>query len=204
VKYDVHPAVEMIRKWVAALPEKTGRSLPEWGDLFAKESKAVPVRRDLVARFVKDYGLGRMTAEQIYEYQFGRQTWDGEARIYLKNAAEYVRVLFAGPKAHFLPLFETVVDYARGLGKDVKVCPCKTIVPLYRHRVFAEMRPATKARFDLALCLVDVPFEGSLIRNARAKGNDRQTHLVSMESLKDFTPAVKKWLKLAYAQDSKS
>jgi hypothetical protein len=28
--YSVHPGVAMVQKWVATLPEKTGRSLEEW------------------------------------------------------------------------------------------------------------------------------------------------------------------------------
>jgi hypothetical protein len=39
--------------------------------------------------------------------------------------------------------------------------------------------------------------------NPRAKGNDRQRRLIAMESLKDFTPTVKKWLKYAYAKEAK-
>jgi hypothetical protein len=28
--YSIHPSVEMVRDWIASLPEKTGRSLDEW------------------------------------------------------------------------------------------------------------------------------------------------------------------------------
>ena len=75
------------------------------------------------------------------------------------------------------------------------------MVPLYRNRVFAELLPATKTRFELAICLVDVPHDDLLLPNPRARCNDRQRHIINMESEKDFTATAKKWLKKAYTQD---
>jgi hypothetical protein len=33
IKFDVHPGVAMIQKWVAELPAKTGRSIEQWSEL---------------------------------------------------------------------------------------------------------------------------------------------------------------------------
>ncbi len=198
--YDVHPGVAMVRKWVAELPAKTGRTLEQWADVYRKLEKKYPARRELTAFAKQEYGLGSITADQIWEYSFGKQTWEGDDATYLAHAVEYVDDAYRS-KPHFRPLFEKLVDFARTLGDDVRICPCKTMVPLYRKRVFAEMRPATKTRFELALCLVDVPFDELLQLNPRAKGNDRQRHIIRMETEKDFTATVKKWLKTAYQQD---
>lgn len=199
--FDVHPGVAMVQKWVAGLPAKTGRSLEQWRIVFTAAAKKHPVRKDLVAAMKDEHGLGTVTAEQIWEYTFGAQTWDGDDDIYLKNAEEYVTGQYSGAKAHFKPLFETVIEFARGLGKDVRVCPCKTMVPLYRDRVFAEMRPATKSRFELAMALYETPFDDLLQLNPRAKGNDRQRHVVHLATAKNFNTTVKKWLKKAYEFD---
>ncbi len=202
-QFDVHPGVAMLAKWREDLPEKTGRSIDQWADVFRAAAKKYPARKDLCEAMKKEYGLGTNSAWHIYEYTFDNSTWDGVPEVYLKNAEGFVRDQYAGAKAHFKPIFDAIVEYARTLGKDVKVCPCKTMVPLYRGRVFAEMRPATKTRFELTLCLEDVPFDDLLKKNPRAVGSDRQLHVVHMESVKDFTAAVKKWLKVAYAQNDK-
>ena len=91
---------------------------------------------------------------------------------------------------------------ARKLGKDVKVCPCKTIVPFYRKRVFAEVKPATRTRLELSFALVDVPFGGLLKPNPRANEKDRLKHQVHLATPADVTPDVLKWLKVAYDQDA--
>jgi hypothetical protein len=197
-KYDVHPGVAMVQKWVAELPAKTGRSLEQWAEVL----RATPEgsRKDRVAVLKEAHGLGTVTAEQIFEYTFGQQTWDGDPASYLRSADAYVAAQYAGPKAALLPIFETVVAFARSLG-DVRVCPCKTIVPLYRKRVFAELRAATRTRIELALALGEVPFEAPLEQNPRAKGNDRLRHRIALTRVADFDAGVKKWLRAAFRAD---
>jgi len=80
----------------------------------------------------------------------------------------------------------------------VKACPCKTIVPLYRERVFAEIKPATRARIDLDLALGDLQGAGRLIENKdRPKGN-RLSHRIAITSLEEIDDEVKRWLEAAY------
>src|SRR5205085_419458 len=129
-------------------------------------------------------------------------TWDGDPEAYLTSAAKYVDDMFAAKgKEWQRPVFEAVVAFARSLGADVKVCPCKTIVPLYRNHVFAELKPATKTRLELAFALGVVPLEGRLQLNLRAKGNDRLRYLMALTGPKDFDAEAKKWLKAAYRAD---
>jgi hypothetical protein len=199
-RYDVHPGVAMVRKWADELPAKTGRSLEQWAAVL--RTAPHEARKDRVAWLKAGYGLGTVTAEQIYEYAYGNQTWDGDPEAYLRNAAAYVEGMFARGKEWQRPVFEAVVAYARTLGPDVKVCPCKTIVPLYRERVFAELKPATKTRLELALALGETPFGSRLAANPRAKGNDRLRHLIPLTAAKDFDGEVKKWLKAAYKADA--
>lgn len=199
--YDVHPGVAMIAKWRDDLPVKTGRSLEEWGRVL--QSRSFPNRTEHVAWMMAEYGLGRMTVEQVYEFCFGQQTWEGDAEGYLKNAAVYVDEMFTKGKEWQRPVFEEIAGFVRSLGPDVKVCPCKTQVPFYRDRVFAEVKAATKARFELLLALDETPFAPPLVPNPRAKGNDRLRHMIPLASPKDFNATAKKWLTKAYRMDAK-
>jgi hypothetical protein len=50
--------------------------------------------------------------------------------------------MFSGAKAALHPLYEELLRVGLGIGKDVKACPCQTMVPLYRRHVFAQIKPA--------------------------------------------------------------
>jgi len=135
------------------------------------------------------------------QYAADRRSWDGDPQVYLKQAAVYVEGMFGGAKAGLQPIFEAVVAEVRKLWKDVKVCPCKTIVPFYRNRVFAQVKPATRTRVELAFALGEVPFKGRLKANPRADEKDRLKHLIELTAVKDVDATVLKWLKTAYAAD---
>jgi hypothetical protein len=198
--FDVHPGVAMVRKWADELPAKTGRTLDEWGRLVERQKFA---SKAVATDWLKaEYGLGTMTAGQVVEFAMGQQTWDGTPEIYLRNAAVYVQEMFAKGKEWQRPIFDEVVAFVRTLGPDVKVCPCKTIVPFYRTRVFGELKPATKTRLELSFALGEVADVGRLVRNPRAKGNDRLRHMVALTPDAGFDAACKKWLKAAYKADA--
>ena len=199
-EYDVHPGVAMIRKWADALPEKTGRSLDEWAELV--DRSGVESVRDRTAFLKREYGLGSNTAGQIAAYAADRQTWDGDPDTYLKMAADYVERMFAGPKAGLRPLFDAVVREVRKLGRDVKVCPCQTIVPFYRKHVFAQARPATRTRLELAFALRSHPTTDRLVPNPRADAKDRLQLLVGLTSPADLDTEVRGWLRAAYDADA--
>lgn len=199
-KYDVHPGVAMMRKWADELPAKTGRTLDEWADVVTRSK--LTERKDRVALLKDKHHLGTNAAWYIVEYAADRHTWDGDPAVYLKQAEKYVEGMFAGNKAGLRPVFDTLFAEVRKLGRDAKVCPCKTIVPFYRERVFAEAKPATRTRLELSFALDGVPFEGILKPNPRAKGNDRLRHQVHLATAADVTPEVLKWLKAAYDADA--
>lgn len=200
VKYDIHPGVEMIQKWVAELPAKTGRTLQQWADLVnGLESK---VRKERIAYLKEKHGLGTNSATHIVEYATNSQTWDGDPAIYLQQAVKYFDGMFTGEKAKLRPIAEKVLTAARKLGKDIKICPCKTIVPIYRNRVFAQVKPATKTRLELGLVLQNIPFQGLLKKNPRANEKDRLKHIIPLETPADVTEEVLRWLKTAYDQDA--
>src|SRR5262245_20315737 len=136
-KYDVHPGVAMMQKWTEELPAKTGRTLDQWARFIA--NSGIEDRKDRIAFLKDEHNLGTNTAWHIVQYAEDKSTWDGDPEVYLEQAARHVEEQYAGPKAALRPIFDLLVAAARKLGKDVKVCPCKTIVPFYRERVFAEV-----------------------------------------------------------------
>ena len=197
--YDVHPGVAMVQKFVAELPGKTGKILEQWGELVdAQEFETAAEKR----AFLKaKHGFGTNGAAWVMEYTDGQPTWDADPESYLACAARFVDDMYAGGKEHLRPVFEKLLEVGRGLGDDVKVCPCKTMVPLYRSRVFAEIKPSTRTRLDLGLALApDVPEQGKLKRNEqRIKKGDRLTHVIALEKVGDVTAEVRTCLTAAYA-----
>jgi hypothetical protein len=199
-KYDVHPGVAMMRKWADELPAKTGRTLDQWAKYI--NSSGIEGRQERIALLKGEHGLGTNSAWFIVDYAADKHSWDGDPEVYLAQADKYVEEQYAGPKAALRPIFDTVVAAARKLGSDVKVCPCKTMVPFYRNRVFAELKPATRTRVELSFALVGVPFGGLLKKNPRANEKDRLKHQVHLADADDVTPQVLRWLKTAYDQDA--
>ena len=161
--YDVHPGVAMMVKWVAELKEKTGRTLDEWVRHIRKAGPADEAKaRDWLK---KEHGLGTNSAWWLAEQAFAAPDAldENTPEGYLKAAAVYVREMYAGPKAELRKIHDELIRRGRSLGRDVKVCPCKTMVPLYREHVFAEIKPSTKPRIDFGLAL------GELLKAGKTK-----------------------------------
>jgi hypothetical protein len=194
--YDVHPGVAMVQKWVAELPAKTGRSLDDWAALVRGRAPAVP--KDRRAWLKTEYGFGTNAAWWVAEYADGSATWDADPDVYLANAAKYVDAMYAGPKAGLRPILDALIAAARKLGAGVKVCPCQTMVPFYRTRVFAEVKPSTRTRVDLALALGEFPEDGRLkVNHQRVRKGDRLTHVVALGTAAEVDSQVAEWLRLA-------
>ena len=197
--YGVHPSVAMVQKWIADLPEKTGRSLDEWlGHIRTAGPKTEVERRDWLK---SKHGLGTNSASWLAERADGRGE-DDDPEKYLAAALVYVEEMFAGKKAGLRPLYEQLLMLGLSMGKDVKACPCKTIVPLYRKHVFAQIKPTTATRIDFGLALRDTPAEGKLIDTGGFAKRDRITHRFAIASAADIDAEVKTWLKRAYAMDA--
>jgi len=199
--YDVHPGVAMVQKWVAELKSKTGRSLEEWLALVKKEGpKEEKSRREWLKTKHK---LGTNSAWWIAERAEGKGE-DDSPEVYLKIAAKYVEEQYAGPKEKLRPIFEELLKLGRSMGDDVKVCPCKTIVPLYREHVFAQIKPTTNSRVDFGFALTH--YQGKLPKRLVDTGGlakkDRITHRIELTSASQIDVEVKKWLKTAYDLDA--
>lgn len=197
--YSVHPGVAMVHDWIAKLPEKTGRTLEQWIALVKRDGP--PTEKERRDWLKKEHGLGTNGAWWIAERAEGKGLEDGDPKAYLKAAAEYVEAMYAGPKAGLRPLHDRLIGLALGLGGDIKICPCKTIVPVYRNHVIAQVKPTTRTRIDFGFALQDTPASGRLIdTGGRAKG-DRITHRIPITTLADIDAEVEHWLHAAYEMD---
>jgi len=200
--YGVHPGVLMTQKWVAELKEKTGRSLEEWIALVKKEGpKEEKARREWLK---SKHKLGTNSAWWIAERAGGKGEEDSDPEAYLKAAEQYVEEQYTGAKSKLRPLYDELLKTAKAVAGDVKACPCKTIVPLYRNHVFAQIKPTTNTRIDLGFALAK--YKGKLPKRLIDTGGlakkDRITHRIELKTVADLDDEVKQWLKTAYGLDA--
>ena len=197
--YCVHPGVAMVQNALAALKEKTGRNIDEWIAFIKKEGPSTEKeRRDWLK---SKHGLGSNYSWWLAERAEGKGEEDGDPQKYLEAAARYVEEMYAGAKAGLRPIHDKILAMGRKLGKDVKVCPCKTIVPLYRNHVFAQIKPATRTRIDFGFALGATRAKGRLIDTGGFAKKDRITHRIAISSIAEIDDEVKRWLKTAYDLD---
>jgi hypothetical protein len=200
--YGVHPSVAMVQKSLAELKNNTGRALEEWIAIVQKEGpKDEKSRR---AWLKTKHKLGMNSAGWIAERADGKGGDLDTPETYLKYAVGYVEEQYAGPKEKLRPIFDALMKLGKSIGDDVKACPCKTIVPLYRNRVFAQIKPTTNSRVDLGFALTH--YKGKLPKRLVDTGGlakkDRITHRIEITEVDQIDDDVKKWLKTAYDLDA--
>lgn len=198
-RYSVHPGVAQIKKWVDEMPQKTGRSLEEWLALTKKSGPASEKER--LQWLKKEHGLGTNSAAWIAGRLEGKNTEEDSPEAYLKTAAEWVEAQYSGARAGLRPLYEELLKLGLGLSKDVMACPCKTMVPLYRKHVFAQIKPATNSRIDLGFALGNVKTPTRLIDTGGFAKKDRITRRIEIKSKPDIDDEVRRWLRKAYEMD---
>jgi hypothetical protein len=180
--YSVHPAVLMIERWITTLPEKTGRGVDAW---VAHIRKAGPQEIAACRRWLElQHQIGTKAAWWLAERALGDALVPAEETpaSYLAACPGYVTHMFAGSKRALRPLHEELMIVAQSLGEEVRICPTKTCVPLYRRHLFAEIRPAASRRIELGVALGDEPFTARLADTGGRMKGKRITHLVTLAS----------------------
>ncbi len=199
--YSVHPGVAMVQNWIATMKEKTGRTLEEWIKHIKKEG---PDDEKACRLWLKEkHGVGTNVAAWLAQKACGNKLGlaDDDPESYLKAAPRYVDAMFAGPKAALRPIYDELLQIGLGLAKDVKACPCQTIVPLYRNHVFAQLKPTTRTRLDLGLALKDMATPPRLIDTGGFAKKDRITRRIPISSVDEIDDEMMHWLKVAYDAD---
>src|SRR5258708_8710927 len=199
--YDGHPGVAMVQKSLAQLKENTGRSLEEWIELVNREGPKD--EKSLRAWLKTKHKLGMNSAGWIAERADGKGGDLDTPEGYLNAAVRYIEEQYAGPKEKLRPLYQELLNLGKSMGDVVKACPCKTIVPLYREHVFAQIKPTTNSRIDLGFALTH--FKGKLPKRLIDTGGlakkDRITHRIEITAVEQINGEVKKWMKTAYDLD---
>ncbi len=185
--YAVHPGFAMAESVVANLKRKTGRSLPEWERLLKASGPKNPTNWREWPR--ARHGLGTNTARFVAERAAGREeTYDPET---------YVEALFASRPA-LRPIYEALLRFSLGLGKDVTVTPCKTIVPFRRKFVFAQVKPVSRTKIELGLALGNLKPTGPLASTGGFAKGDLITHKIPLSALSEFDGETRRWLRRAF------
>jgi hypothetical protein len=198
--YSPHPGIVMVQKWIADLPAKTGRSLDGWLRFIAKDGPAdEKARREWLKA---EHGMGTNSASWLAERSVGKGTEDDDPDRYLLAAEKYVEEMFAGAKASLRPIYDELLKRCLAVAKDVKACPCKTIVPLYRNHVIAQIKPTTRTRIDMGFALKDTAVSGRLVDTGGYAKKDRITHRIPIGTLDDIDAEVTAWLHKAYEMDA--
>jgi Domain of unknown function (DUF5655)/Domain of unknown function (DUF4287) len=197
--YSVYPGIAMVEKWKKELPAKTGRTLDEW-IAFARKS-GPPTEKERREWLKKEHKLGTNTAWRIAERADGKGAEEDSPEAYLEAAEKWVDAMFSGPREALRPLYDKLLQLALSLGKDVKASPGKTIVPLYRTHVFAQIKPATNTRIDFGFALGNMKTPKRLIDTGGYEKKDRITRRIEVKSKVDIDDELKRWLIKAYELD---
>jgi len=198
--YSAHPGVKMTQKWVSTLKDRTGRSLDEWLALL-KES-GPKTEKDQRQWLRQKHQMGMNSAFWIAERAAGKTDETGDPETYLQAAEQYVEKMYSGKKADLRPLYDKLLTLGLSMGKDVKACPCQTMVPLYRRHVFAQIKPTTQTRIDMGFALGALKAQGRLVETGGFAKKDRITHRIPISTPADIDGEVKRWLRVAYEGDA--
>jgi len=194
--YSLHPSFRMEEASRRNLLERTGKSMEQWAELVKKKGpKTAAERREWLK---KEHGITTNYAWWIVQVADG--TYIGADNY---DPEKLVEDQYTGKKAALRPIYDKMLRIIRGIGEDVRVCPCETMVPFYRNHVFAQLKPSTNTRVDLGFALGDKPAKGRLIDTGGFKKKDRITHRIPLEKLEDIDAEVMKYLQEAYERDEK-
>ncbi len=204
VGFDIHPSIAYVQAMIANLPAKTGKDLAAWVQA-AKASKLREAKA--LQAWLKTQGLGGTQAGLVAERALALpgNAFDDSPEGYLAAAAGYVDAQYTGKKADLRPIFDCVLAWARKELKGVKICPCESIVPLYREHVIAQLKPTTQTRVDLGLALGDPAglkgSKGGLVDTGGFAKKDRITARIELKAVSDFDGHAQAWLRAAFDRD---
>jgi hypothetical protein len=201
--YSVHPSISYRQAIADNLAKTTGKSIDEWVRLIKKTGPSDD--RACLEWLKKQHKLGGTTASVISQHAFGTNSEGMDPEAYLRSAPEWVDAMYAGPKAALRPIHDALIELGQSMGDDVKVCPCQTIVPLYRNHVFAQIKPTTQTRIDFGLALKGASKKPPkrLIDTGGLQKNDRITHRIPITTTVEIDAQVREWLRIAYDLDKR-
>jgi predicted transport protein len=188
--YSTHPGFSREPAYHRNLLERTGKTVDQWVALTKKSGP--PTERER-RKWLKEQGLTTNYADWIAAAADGKEmtveTYDPDA---------LVEAMFAGAKAGLLPIYEKLLKLGLSLGKDVTASPGKTMVALYRKRIFARLTPSTRTRIDVQLALEESTKPTARLVDIQDKSKNRINRQIGVTSVAEIDDEVKRLLKHAY------
>ncbi len=174
-----------LKTMIDNMPEKTGKSLIEWGEIlkeksFAKHSEGV---RFLKTEYNVTHGFANTIVTLSKEDESG--------------SVDLVKSQYQG-KESLMPIYEALITYLKSLGSDVAITPKKGSVSIIRKRQFVLINPATKTRIDLGFKLKDKRITDRL--ESSGPFGTMCTHRVKISDVAEVDKELKDWIKEAYQQ----
>lgn len=199
-RYSPHPSIQYVRDWIENLSATTGRSLVEWMVVIGRDG---PTGEAECRAWLKEkFGLGTNGAWWLAERSVGKNTEDSDEAAYLRSCPATVDAMYAGKKQTLRPIHDRLEEIALSLGDEAKLCPCKTMVPVYRGHVVAQIKPTTNTRIDVGLSLGDPKLVKKapkrLIETGGFEKKDRITHRIEVRSVDEIDEELIGWMKRAY------
>jgi uncharacterized protein DUF5655/uncharacterized protein DUF4287 len=191
--YSMHPSFDYEEAGLRNINERTGKTLEQWIQIVKKQGPADEKARP---EWLRKQGLTTNYAGWVAARASGhggRENYDPDG---------LVNAMYAGSKAALRPIHERLLKLGLSIAKDIKACPCSTIVPFYRNHVIAQIKPTTLTRIDMGFALGGMKPTGRLIDTGGFAKKDRITHRIPITSLADIDDEVKRWFKKAYELDA--
>ena len=177
---------EMAATMLASIPEKTGKTLPEW--IRVLKAAGLEKHGEMVKLLKSQHGVTHGYANLIaVEVRKG-----GEET----PADDLIEAQYAGPKADLTAIRDALLTLVTGFGDDVEVAPKKSYITLRRTRQFALIQPSTRTRVDLGINLPGRAATGRL--EASGSFNAMVSHRVRLTAADEVDGEVEDWLREAY------
>jgi predicted transport protein len=173
---------------IANLPERTGKSLPEWLALLGDTS--LEKHGEILKLLKNEHGVTHGFANLIAHEFRNRSTGD--------EPPDLVGAQYEGAKAGLKPIYDAIVAQVESFGSDVELAPKKNYVSLRSRKQFALIQPSTKTRVDVGINLKDTPATDRL--EASGSFNAMVSHRVRLGNVSDVDEELGRWLRAAYEQ----
>jgi len=175
----------MAAAMVANMPEKTGKSLPQWLKIAraSKLQKHGELVKFLKAEHGMTHGYANLVAHEL-------------KNAGASDAGDPVDAQYAGAKADLRPIYDAILKAVTKFGTDVEVAPKKAYVSLRRTKQFALVQPSTRTRVDVGLNLKGEPTTDRL--EVSGSFSSMVTHRVRLEKKADVDKQLIGWLREAY------